>query len=250
MSKPSGIRYWLQGIRLYIAIGIGMATLEIWWWSHAAFGSGELATIRLQETYAWFSVGLLATALAIGPLTKLVPELPGKPLLFDARRLLGIGAAWFASLHMFIAYASQFQFANPLTLAGSYRSAFALGIGALTILLAMAFTSFDAALKGMGVWWFRLHRLVYAAGLLALVHIFMIGVHATTIRTLGTLGIIALALITLHVCAVLRQTKKASKWQVITIVLTIITLGLVMNYGVQQYLTKNAGLLGDHTHQP
>jgi len=247
MAKTFDIGYWLKGIRLYIAVGIGMASVEIWWWAHSAY-IGELATIRAQETYGWFSVGLLAAALAIGPLCKLIPQLPGKGMLFDARRLLGVGSAWFASLHIGLAYGSQFKFANPLSLASEYQTAFALGVVALIILLAMAFTSFDRAMAKMGKWWFRLHRLVYAAGLLTLVHIFMIGVHATVIKTLVILAILAIGLLVMHINVVIRQEKRATFWQIATIVATVILLGLVLNYGIQQYINKNTGLLGSHSH--
>ena len=250
MNKPKkvvGFAYWVQGVRLYIGIGIVMATLEVWWWARMAF-SGSLLTIRLQETYAWFSVVLLASALLIGPACRLLPKFSGKQLLFDARRLLGVGAAWFASLHVLIAYGSQFNFISPLELADSYQTAFALGVGALLVLLAMAFTSFDGAMRGLGVWWFRLHRLVYAAAILALLHMFMVGVHATAIGPLAATGLLALGLLTFHISAVLHQTKRTTIWQVLTIGLTIIALGFVFNYGIQRYIDKNNALFGDHGH--
>jgi sulfoxide reductase heme-binding subunit YedZ len=45
-----------------------------------------------------------------------------------------------------------------------------LGVIALVILTAMAATSTRWAMKRMGKWWKRLHRLVYAAGIVGLVH--------------------------------------------------------------------------------
>lgn len=46
----------------------------------------------------------------------------------------------------------------------------ALGVIGLIILTAMAATSTRWAMKRLGKWWKRLHRLVYAAGLIILVH--------------------------------------------------------------------------------
>jgi sulfoxide reductase heme-binding subunit YedZ len=46
----------------------------------------------------------------------------------------------------------------------------ALGVAGLTILTLMAATSARWAQKHMGKWWKRLHRMVYAAGLLVVTH--------------------------------------------------------------------------------
>ena len=60
--------HWLGGIRVYIGIGIVLATFEAWWWTQTSFGGSDLAIIRLQETYAWIALGLLLTAMFIGPI--------------------------------------------------------------------------------------------------------------------------------------------------------------------------------------
>jgi DMSO/TMAO reductase YedYZ heme-binding membrane subunit len=241
------IRHWIGGIRLYIALGILIVTGEVWWWAHAAY-AGNVTYIRLQEAYAWISLGLLVFALLIGPVCKLVPQIPGKKLFFEARRLLGIGAAWFASLHVLVTYGSQFNFANPLSLPGllpgNFKLAFLLGISALLILLAMAFTSFDRAIASLGKWWFRLHRLIYAAALLVMFHAFMVGVHATSLIPLAIVVVMALVLVTLHVCVALRRPGPQSRWQIATLGVAVVLLLAIANYGVQQYVTKSSGVLG------
>ncbi len=247
-------KYWISGIRLYIGIGIVVISAEVWWWAHAAY-SGNVTYIRLQEAYAWISFGMLILALLIGPVCKLVAQLPGKALLFDARRLIGVGAAWFASLHVVVAYGAQFDFANPLSLPGllpsNFKTAFLLGISALIILLAMALTSYDKAFHSMGKWWFRLHRLVYAAALLVLLHAFMIGVHATSIVPLAILMMLALILVTLHVCIALRfstaktaRSRNSPTWRIITLIAVIVLLVAIANFGIQQYFNKSSGVLG------
>lgn len=230
-----------------------LVSAEVWWWAHAAY-SGNLSDIRVQEAYAWVSVSLLVMALLIGPLCKLIPQLPVKGLYFDARRLLGIGAAWFASLHVIIAYKAQFNFANPFLLPNNFKVAFVLGISALLILLAMAFTSFDKAMKAMGIWWFRLHRFVYAAALLAMLHAFMVGVHATSIVPLAIITGIALVLVVLHICIALWYPGRTKLWRGLTIVITLVLLGAITNYGFQQYVNNSGGVLsglqgtGGHNH--
>lgn len=185
------IRHWLGGIRFYIALITLIATAEIYWWTVSVYGDSSTTLIRLQEIYAWTAVGFLVAALSVGPLTAIFKNLPGKSLLRDARRMFGISAAWFASWHVGISYVSQFQAANPFSLPGEYQLAFGLGLLAFVILLALTFTSFNAAFRKLGIWWFRLHRLIYLAVLLILLHAFMIGVHATTLPFIGTLAVMA-----------------------------------------------------------
>lgn len=186
----SDVKKWPFGIRLYVAVLSLLVTVEAYWWTQSVYGGSSLALIRLQEIYAWIALGLLLLTLSIGPVCKLWERIPGKALLKDSRRLLGVSAAWFATLHVGIAYIDQFKSANPLNLPGEYQLAFGIGGVALLILLAMAFTSFNAAFRKLGIWWFRLHRLIYLAVLLILFHAFNIGVHAATWPFLITLAVI------------------------------------------------------------
>ncbi len=165
-------------MRLWLAIAFGLITLEVAWWANSLYAGTPLFAVRLEEVYAWLAVGLLAITLCIGPVYRLFPAAPAKLLMRDARRLLGVGTAWFATLHAVIVYVGPFGFPNPLHLLPAFRWSLLLGVVALAILLAMAFTSFDKAFRGMGIWWFRLHRLVYTAGVLIIVHSILIGSHA------------------------------------------------------------------------
>lgn len=224
------ILFWVQGIRFYIAIGIILVSVETAWWAWATYGRGSLASMRIEETYAWIAVVLLVLALLIGPLTKALPRLPSKNLLFDARRLLGVGAAWFACLHASIAYAAQFKFSNPINLPSLYRYSFLIAILALLVLLAMALTSFDAAQRFLGRWWFRLHRLVYAAAFLSLLHLFMIGTHAGDPLALALLSVAAVAIIGLHIFTVVRN-RRPTFWQIVTVSMSLVLALVILWYG-------------------
>ena len=238
---------WIHGIRLYIAGGIFLVTLETWWWAHATYAGSILQPTRLEEAYAWYALTLLFIAVSIGPLYKLFPRLPAASMLRDARRMIGIGAAWFGSLHATIAYVELFKNANPLHLPAEYQRAFVLGVIALVILLAMAFTSFDRAFKGMGIWWFRLHRLVYLAVIVALLHAFMIGVHATTWTVLIILTAATASLLISHFYLDLIRNAKPSWWQLLTISYAFLLLVAVFNYGYGQRLGYNP-IEGKHAH--
>lgn len=242
------LSFWLKGVRFYIAIGLVLVSLETWWWTATAYSGSRLAAIRLQEIYAWAALACLALAVAIGPAYKVFPALPARPLMRDARRLIGIGAAWFASLHVAIAYIVLFGLPNPFSLPPAYGRAFVVGLLALLILLALAFTSFDRALKGMGKWWFRLHRLIYAAVALSLLHAFMVGSHSSSWSALIGLSLVTAAILTLHIYLAFVRADRPTIWQLLTIVITAFVLLAIFNYGYAQRLGYNP-LEGKHSQE-
>ncbi len=237
--------HWTRGIRLYIGIAALLFTALSIWWAQSVYGGTSLFAIRLEQLYAWLGLGLIAMAVTIGPLCSVWSSIPGKQMLFDARRLLGVSAAWFSTLHVFISYGALFRFANPFTLPTLYQQAFAIGAGASLILLAMAFTSFDKAFHGMGIWWFRLHRFVYGAILLALIHAFMIGSHATSLIALVLLTIAGVFILGLHGYLLRTSRKPTSKLQKVTVVTIGLLLCITFAYGFNQKYNDSSG--DEHT---
>jgi len=246
-KAQSLLRYWLSGVRIYIAFAVVLVSLEVWWWSHTLFGDSQLEVIRMQEVYGWISLFCLAVALAIGPVTKLFPNIPGKAIIFDSRRAFGLSTAWFALLHASLAYFKQFQAINPLQLPTTYQQAMLLGVIALAILGAMAATSVNAIFNAWGIWWFRLHRLVYVAVILALIHAFMIGTHATTVVALATLSCLALLWIGLNL-AILIRAHEIQVGRVLAITLSIIILTATMTYGLNQRFEQIRSAKQGHGH--
>ena len=234
---PTTVKFWLGGVRIYIALMTPLITLEVWWWAATLFGGTQLEIIRTQEVYAWLSLLFLTLTLLIGPVTKLFPRMPGLPVIRDSRRALGISAAWFAALHMLITYFKQFGGINPLQLPATYQRSMLLGVIALAILIAMAATSVNAIMKKWGVWWFRLHRLVYAAVILVLVHAFMIGAHATTTVVLVILSALALIWIAANI-AILIKSNEVTISRVLSISLCIIVLAGTLTYGLDQHFQQ------------
>lgn len=232
------LRHWKTGIRLYIALATIAVTVESWWWARANFGSGNLFSSRLEELYAWLALALIAIAVCIGPFYKLLPRVPGKRQWFEARRLIGISGAWFASLHVLLAYDALFNFVNPRSLPVLYQQSFALGALALIILLAMAGTSFDAAQRWLGPWWYRLHRLVYVALIAVLAHIMLVGVHATNTSVLTALVIVASIILLAHILVL----KQRPTWlRAVTLLLLGGALLVVFNYGYNHTRGIDAG---------
>jgi sulfoxide reductase heme-binding subunit YedZ len=238
------LRFWSRGIRLYLSAGILLVTLEVWWWVTVVVPSTQLQIIRVQEIFAWLAIGLLALTLLIGPGMKVFSGIPGKGIIRDSRRMIGIGAAWFASLHAAVAYIKQFNGSNPFSLPKLYEQSLLLGVIGLICLLALAFTSVNAIMRSWGVWWFRLHRLVYVAALAGLMHAFMVGAHASSTLALLFLGAVAAIWTGLQLYILLRHPQQ-SFWYIITLSYGVILLAAVLNYGLTQHLGRNA-LIGNH----
>ena len=110
---------------------------------------------------------LLATVLAFTPLRVLFPKWGVALALNRHRRLVGVSAFVYAALHL----TTHFVYEGGVgILASDIKKPFLLtGLIAFTILLVLAATSFNAAVRWLGGRrWKNLHRLAYvAAGLVA-----------------------------------------------------------------------------------
>jgi sulfoxide reductase heme-binding subunit YedZ len=136
-----------------------------WLWLSDGLGPRRLdAAIHFAGNWA---VRILVLSLLVTPARQLLRQ--GRILL--VRRMVGVAALAYALLHFSLFIADQkFQLG---TVAGEIVKRFYLTIGftALLGLAALGATSFDAAVRRMGGRaWQRLHRLVYAIGVLALFH--------------------------------------------------------------------------------
>lgn len=87
------------------------------------------------------------------------------------RRPLGLYGAAYAGLHFLNFVGLDYGFDLPLMWADIAGKRFVLvGFAAFLILLALAVTSSQGWRRRLGKNWRRLHRLIYAAGLLAALH--------------------------------------------------------------------------------
>lgn len=114
------------------------------------------------------AVSLLLASLACTPLNTLF----GWRGALGARRALGLYAFLFALLHFTLFAGVDFGFdLGLLTRELVERRYIWVGSAALLILAALAVTSFKSWMKRLGKNWKRLHRLVYLAGVLVIVHV-------------------------------------------------------------------------------
>lgn len=119
--------------------------------------------IHFSGTWA---VRIILLALAITPARRLFHL----PKLINARRILGVAACLYIVAH-FTLYVVDQKF-DLRTVATEIALRFYLTIGfvGLIFLIALGITSTDAMIRRLGGNWGRLHRLVYAIGVIAVVH--------------------------------------------------------------------------------
>lgn len=122
----------------------------------------------LTRTLGDWTLRLLLASLAMTPLRLLF----GVAWPITLRRLLGLFAFFYASLHFSVwivldhFFAWEQMFADVLK-----RPYITVGLLALTLLLPLAATSTARMVKRLGArTWRRLHRLVYVAGILGVLH--------------------------------------------------------------------------------
>ncbi|WP_372723655.1 ferric reductase-like transmembrane domain-containing protein [Immundisolibacter sp.] len=124
----------------------------------------EELTLELGQ----WALRLLLLTLAATP----VRRLTGWNGLLRHRRLLGLSAAAYALMHLLVYAVLDQGLALSLIVQDVFKRPFiTAGMAAALLLLPLAATSFDAAVRRLGARrWQALHRLVYAATGLALLH--------------------------------------------------------------------------------
>jgi len=120
-------------------------------------------TLRTGKAALW----LLVLSLAVTPVNTLFGFRQG----IKVRRALGLYAFLYASLHVIVFFYVDYalDFALILQDVGSKRYVI-VGAATFLVLLPLALTSTRGWMKRLGKNWKRLHKLVYLAGVLAVVH--------------------------------------------------------------------------------
>ncbi len=149
-------------------LAVAVPALWIAWQAWARLLGANPLTEAIHQSGTW-AVRLLLVTLAISPLRRI----GGWPRLILVRRMVGVAAMAYALLHLTLYIASQ-SF-SPVRVVTEIALRFYLTIGfvAVVILIALGATSFDAAIRRLGRRWNQLHRLVYLAATLGIVHFFL-----------------------------------------------------------------------------
>ena len=122
----------------------------------------------ITHTTGWWALAFLMITLAVTPLRRLLDM----PWLLRLRRLLGLYAFFYASLH-FLTWLVIDQFFDWEAIIKDIakRPYITVGFTAFVLLLPLAATSTNAMVRRLGAArWQTLHRLVYVIAVLGVVH--------------------------------------------------------------------------------
>lgn len=145
-------------------------TLLLWDVWRKQVGANPLEFVT--RTTGMLALVFLLISLAVSPLRRIT----GVNWLVRFRRMLGLFAFFYGALHL-LTYVAFDRFFHFTTIPGDiYKRPFiAIGMTAFFLMLPLAITSTDAMVKRLGgKTWASLHRIVYAAGLLGVLHYYML----------------------------------------------------------------------------
>lgn len=122
----------------------------------------------ITHTTGWWTLAFLMITLAVTPLRRLLDM----PWLLRLRRMLGLYAFFYASLH-FLTWLVVDQFFDWEAIVKDIakRPYITVGFSAFLLLLPLAATSTNAMVRRLGAArWQSLHRLVYVIAILGVIH--------------------------------------------------------------------------------
>jgi sulfoxide reductase heme-binding subunit YedZ len=150
---------------LLFALCLLPLALLIWDAAHDELGTDPVA--QLEHRTGLWALRLLLATLAITPLRRLSGR--AEPVRY--RRMLGLFAFFYACVHLTVYLVVDLGgYWSQLLTEIVKRPYMTVGFSAWLLLLPLAATSTRAMMRRLGRHWQRLHRLVYPAALLALLH--------------------------------------------------------------------------------
>jgi methionine sulfoxide reductase heme-binding subunit len=177
-ATPSGARAGGSRVNRWLShraakpLGFVLATLPFVWLVWAAFSNqlGANPAEALIRSLGDWTLRFLVLVLAITPLRVTA----GWPALARLRRMVGLFVFFYASMHL-LAYALFDMGFDVAGIAADVikRPFILVGFLGWVLLLALAATSFNRAIRAMGAKrWQMLHRAVYLIAGLAVLHFF------------------------------------------------------------------------------
>ena len=166
---------WARGLIYAGAIIAAVGVVVSCAWDEADVGK---VLVAARQLFGLWALGLLLASMLLGPLTSVFPWLPLRSTLMYGRRAVGVSALMFALLHV-VAYGWSVYRRNwheLYTPGVLWVAGLSLGIVAMIDMLMLGVTSRDASVKSMGGRrWKRLHRSVYFALPVILLHAVFVG---------------------------------------------------------------------------
>jgi methionine sulfoxide reductase heme-binding subunit len=140
-----------------------------WWLRDGVAGLGANPIERILHHTGWWALSLLMMTLAVTPLRRLT----GRNALIRLRRPLGLFAFFYATLHMVIYVGLDQLFAWSFILEDVLERPFiTVGLAGWLLLLPLAVTSTRGWIVRLGRRWVLLHKLVFPAAALGVLHYF------------------------------------------------------------------------------
>jgi len=159
---------WKQPILKAGVFGVCLIPLGVLAWQALTNNLGANPIDEITDRTGIWTLRLLLITLAVTP----VRRLTGRNRLIQLRRMLGLFAFFYASLH-FLTYIwlDQFFVVEDIIADVMERPFITVGFTSFVLLIPLAVTSTTAMIKRLGgKWWQRLHRLVYAIAIGGVVH--------------------------------------------------------------------------------
>lgn len=151
---------------------VWMLGLSPIFWMGFRFATDSLGANPIEAVLFWAgrsTLILLLAGLAITPLRRLT----GWNQIIKVRRLVGLFAFSYASLHLLIYLGLDQGFAWSFIVEDVVERPFiTVGAAAFLLLVPLAVTSTKGWIRRLGKRWQRLHRLVYLAAALGVVHFY------------------------------------------------------------------------------
>lgn len=156
----------LSRLQIVVHVVAWMPLVYLIW----AAASGNLTVNPIQaatQRTGYAALVLLMLALLCTPLNTIFKLKQALKI----RRALGLYAFLYATIHFLLFAGVDYRFNLEFIFADTAKKPFVwVGLTTLLILLVLAVTSFQWAMKRLGKNWKRLHRLVYLAGVLDVIH--------------------------------------------------------------------------------
>lgn len=192
-----------QFTKFQAAVHIGALLPLVWLlynWSIDNLTFNPIQALELRT--GKFALVLLILALACTPMNTVF----GFRQALKVRRALGLYAFFYASIHFLIFIGLDYQFDLTLLQEAIFEKRYAfVGFAAGLILLSLAITSTRGWMKRLGRTWTRLHKFVYLAGILVIVH--YVWLVKSDIRVPLLYGALVLVLLILRIPSVRRTVS-------------------------------------------
>lgn len=151
------------------ALGLFPLARVAWWLREGVYGLGANPIERVIHHSGWWTLTLLLVTLLVTPLRRVT----GRNDLIRLRRPLGLFAFFWATVHLGLYIGLDQLFAWGYIIEDVVERPFiTVGFAAWLVLLPLAVTSTRGWIRRLGRRWSLLHRGIYVAAVLGMIHFY------------------------------------------------------------------------------